>query len=195
MENFKKGREVFLRLIVSILYFFKIDIMFNKLIRLKHAIQIKRYEILSNQRINFVSQGEGGLNIVGDVKKFKISPTSHLKSNTYIECNGGVKIGKYFHTGRDLVILSTNHNYHGCMIPYDETCVKKSVVIEDFVWFGIGVKVLPGVTIGEGAIVGMGSVVTKDIPPFAIVGGNPAKVLKYRDIEHFKKLKKEGKFY
>ena len=44
-------------------------------------------------------------------------------------------------------------------------------------WIGVGCKILKGVTIGEGAVVGAGSVVTKDVPPFAIVGGNPAKVI------------------
>lgn len=157
--------------------------------------QVKRYEILFDQTINFISQGEGGLTINGSLNDFKISPTSHLKSNTYIECIGGVEIGKYFHTGRDLIILSTNHNYEGEKIPYDEVYIKKPVVIKDFVWFGIGVKILPGVTVGEGAIVGMGAVVAKDVPPYAIVGGNPAQIIKYRDSTSFEQLKKRGKVY
>jgi acetyltransferase-like isoleucine patch superfamily enzyme len=194
LENIKKGRAM-LNMILRLFVLIKIDKILNKIIRLKQMLEIKRYEILSNQKINFVSQGQGGLNIVGDIQNFKIAPTSHLKSNTYIECIGGVKIGEYFHTGKDLVILSTNHNYEGKSLPYDDTYIKKQVIIKDFVWFGIGVKILPGVTIGEGAIVAMGSVVTKDVPSCAIVGGNPAKVIKYRDIEKFNKLKKEKSFY
>jgi acetyltransferase-like isoleucine patch superfamily enzyme len=54
---------------------------------------------------------------------------------------------------------------------------------------------LGGVSIGEGAIVQAGAVVVKDIPPYAIAGGNPAKVFKYRDIDHFQKLKEEKKFH
>jgi chloramphenicol O-acetyltransferase type B len=54
------------------------------------------------------------------------------------------------------------------------------VVIEDDVWIGFGAIVLSGVRIGRGAIVAAGSVVITDVPPYAIVGGNPAKVLKYR---------------
>jgi len=184
-----------LNIIINIFYTLKIDLLFTKFVSLLNMIIIKRYEILSNQKINFVSQGNGGVHIVGDIRNFKIDFTSHLKSNTYIECIGGVTIGKYFHTGKDLTILSTNHNYEGSSIPYDETYMKKPVIIKDFVWCGIGVKILPGVTIGEGAIVGMGAVVTKDVPPYAIVGGNPAKIIKYRDIEKFEKLKKEGKVY
>ncbi len=55
--------------------------------------------------------------------------------------------------------------------------------------------ILPGTKIGEGAIIQGGAVVHGEIPPYAIAGGNPAKVFKYRDIEHFKKLKAEGKFH
>lgn len=52
--------------------------------------------------------------------------------------------------------------------------------IEDDTWIGFGAVVLSGVTVGRGAIVAAGSVVTKDVPPYAIVGGNPARVLSYR---------------
>ena len=183
--------DKFLKLLLLI----KVDKIMHKIIRLKEQLEVKKYEILSNQKINFVSQGEGGLKIVGDLKNFQIAPNSHLKSNTYIECIGGVEIGEYFHTGRDLVILSTNHNYESTKIPYDETYIKKKVIIKDFVWCGIGVKILPGVTIGEGAIIAMGAVVTKDVPPYAIVGGNPAKVIKYRDIEKFEILKEKKEYY
>jgi acetyltransferase-like isoleucine patch superfamily enzyme len=54
------------------------------------------------------------------------------------------------------------------------------IVVEDDAWLGMGVKVLDGVTIGKGAVVGAGAVVTKDVPPYAIVAGVPAKLLRYR---------------
>ena len=57
------------------------------------------------------------------------------------------------------------------------------IVIEKDVWIGVGATVLKGVTVGEGAVIAAGSVVTKDVPPYAIVGGVPAKVLKYRFTE------------
>ena len=66
------------------------------------------------------------------------------------------------------------------------------VVIEDNVWLGNRVIVLPGVTIGEGAIIQAGSVVVKDIPKYAIAGGHPAKVFSSRDKDHYEMLKKEG---
>ncbi|MNE13564.1 Maltose O-acetyltransferase [compost metagenome] len=119
-----------------------------------------------------------------------------MKSDTFIDCSGGVKIGKYFHTGKGLTIFSTNHNYNSSeAIPYDTTELKEPVEIKDFVWCGANVTIVPGVTIGEGAVIAGGSVVTKDVPDYAIVGGNPAKVIKYRDIDTFLDLKKRKRFY
>ena len=94
-----------------------------------------------------------------------------------------------------MTIMLGSHNYdHGTMIPYDDTYTKKNVVIDDFVWVGSNVIICGNIHIGEGAIIGIGSVVVKDVPRGAIVGGNPAKIIKYRDMDHFENLKREGKF-
>lgn len=61
---------------------------------------------------------------------------------------------------------------------WDDTS-KKPIIIKKGAWIGARSIVLKGVTIGEGAVIGAGSVVTKDVPPFAVVGGNPAKIIKY----------------
>lgn len=106
-----------------------------------------------------------------------------------------ITIGDNFHSGIQCMIITDTHNYEGEAIPYDKTVISKEVVIEDNVWLGNRVIVLPGVTIGEGAIIQAGSVVVSDIPKYAIAGGHPAKVFKYRDIDHYEKLKKEGKFH
>ena len=81
------------------------------------------------------------------------------------------------------------------MLPYDDRYIVKDVFIDDNVWIGSDVTIMPGVHIGEGAIIGACSCVTKDIPPYAIVGGCPAKVIKYRDIDKYLRLKSEGKIY
>lgn len=112
-----------------------------------------------------------------------------------ISGTGKVHIGSYFHSGKYIRILTSNHNYKGEMIPYDETMVTKDVWIDDFVWLGESVMILPGVHIGEGAIIQAGSVVVKNIPSYAIAGGHPAKVFAWRNKEKFQKLKSENKVF
>ncbi|MEQ8715204.1 MAG: acyltransferase [Cyclobacteriaceae bacterium] len=113
-----------------------------------------------------------------------------------IRGNGTVSIGDNFHCGEECIILTDNHNYDkGTAIPYDSTYLVKETIIEDNVWLGSRVILLPGVHLGEGCIVQAGSVVTRSVPKFAIVGGNPAKQFKTRDVEHYNRLKSEKKFH
>ena len=113
-----------------------------------------------------------------------------------IEGGGKVVIGDNFHSGTECLFITQIHNYDtGTAIPYDSTYILKEIHIEDNVWLGSRVILLGGVTLGEGAIIQAGSCVVSDIPPCAIAGGHPAKVFKYRDIEHYQRLKKEGKFH
>jgi acetyltransferase-like isoleucine patch superfamily enzyme len=111
--------------------------------------------------------------------------------------NGAITIGNNFHSGGGCYIVTENHDYdNGDTIPYSgEHSIEAPIVIKDNVWLGINVIILPGVTIGEGAIVQAGSVVVKDIPAYGVAGGHPAKVFKNRDIEHYEKLKAEKKFF
>lgn len=184
-----------MRFILLFLQVIKFDYFFDKFSLINSKIKIKKYESIMGQKLNFVPQGSYNISILGDLKKFKIHETSHLKSDTIIETSGGLQIGKYFHTGKGLTIFTSNHNYNGVKIPYDEVSIYKPVIIKDFVWIGANVTILPGVIIGEGAVVGGGSVITKNVPDFAVVGGNPAKIIKYRDIENFKLLKSQGRFF
>lgn len=108
---------------------------------------------------------------------------------------GSVDIGDYFHSGVDCMIITSNHNYEGDKIPYDSENINKTVKIGDCVWLGNRVLIVGDVTIGEGAIIAAGSVVVKDVPPCAIVGGNPAKIIKYRDKEHYYALKEKGSYH
>ena len=114
-----------------------------------------------------------------------------------IEGNGPVKIGNYFHSGSECLMVTQSHNYDkGQYIPYDNTFTEnEGIEIEDFVWLGSRVMLLPGTKIGEGAIIQGGAVVHGEIPRYAVAGGNPAKVFKYRDKEHFEELKAKGMFY
>lgn len=108
--------------------------------------------------------------------------------------NGRLVIGDNFHSGRDILVLTSIHNYEGDSLPYDKTSINKDVFIEDNVWIGSRVIILGGAKIREGAIIQAGSVVTGEIPKCAIAGGHPAKPFSFRDKEHYEKLKSEGKF-
>lgn len=109
--------------------------------------------------------------------------------------SGGIIIGNNVSFGPEVVIWSSNHNYYAPkLLPYDKNLVPKQIIIEDNVWICTRACIAPGVVIHEGAVIAMGAVVTKNVPKGAVVAGNPAKIIKYRDMDIYEKLKKENKF-
>lgn len=118
-------------------------------------------------------------------KNADFSHKSTIGNNSGIGINaklGIVHIGNNVMMAPECVIITSNHKFDRLDIPMCEQGAEpdKPVYIEDDVWIGYRVTILPGVKIGKGAIVGAGAIVTKDVPENAIVGGNPARVIKYR---------------
>lgn len=110
-----------------------------------------------------------------------------------INGDGKVFIGDNFHSGTECLVITQNHNYDlGESLPYDNTYIIKNVTIGKNVWLGSRVILLPGTILEDGCIVQAGSVVHGKIPKLAIVGGNPAKVIKYRDENHYIRLENAG---
>ena len=92
---------------------------------------------------------------------------------------GPVCIGNHVNLAQGIVVTALNHNFNDETKRIDEQGVStKSVVIEDDVWIGANAVVLPGVTIGQHSVVAAGAVVTQDVPPYTVVAGVPAKVVK-----------------
>lgn len=90
---------------------------------------------------------------------------------------GEITIGNYVTTGQHCVLAGMNHNYEDLDTPIDlQGCYADPVIIEDDVSIGAHAIILPGVRIGTHTYIGAGSVVTRSIPPYSIVAGNPAKV-------------------
>lgn len=95
--------------------------------------------------------------------------------------HGGLSIGNGVRIAAHSVIIPSNHNFNNPDIPiYQQGVTKKGIKIGDDVWIGANVTILDGVTIGNGSVIAAGSVVNKDVPPFAVVGGVPIRILKTR---------------
>lgn len=118
----------------------------------------------------------------------------HIGEGAFIKNDGGLIIGDNVHISRNLTIYTTNHDYQGKRLPYDETQIDKPVIIERNVWIGMNVNITPGVRIGEGSIVALGSTVSQDVPKLTVVGGNPAKMIKQRNVEHYQDLNNRNSF-
>lgn len=94
---------------------------------------------------------------------------------------GPLKIGNDVMMGPDVMIFTQNHENERTDIPMRlQTAPKKPVEVGDDVWIGARAIILPGITVGRGSIIGAGSVVTKNIPEYAVVGGNPARIIRMR---------------
>lgn len=97
--------------------------------------------------------------------------------------NGECQIGNYVMMGTDVVVITRNHSFGRTDVPmmHQGFGEERPVVIGSDVWIGDRVIILPGVHIGDGSILAAGAVVTHDVPPYAIVAGVPAKVIKMRN--------------
>ena len=135
-----------------------------------------------------------------------VTYNGHLSRNTVVGCNtsissisilgeGSVVIGDNVSLGPNLTIQTQNHKYESDLLPYGQGFDAKDVYIDDCVWIGMNVMLLPGTHIGEGAIIQAGSVVHGEIPSCAIAGGNPAKVFAWRDKDRYAELCSEKKFF
>lgn len=135
---------------------------------------------------------------ISSPNKLSIGSNTWIGENLFAKCEGGLIIGNGVIISRGVEIWTANHNYDSedlKSLPYDRRFILKPVNIGDNVWIGSRVTIIPGVPIGEGAVIGAGAVVTHDIPPLAVAGGNPAKVIKYRNQEVYEKLKSEKRIY
>lgn len=115
----------------------------------------------------------------------EIGDNSTIGINSYIGgigSGGKLVIGNNVMMARDIIILTRTHNFENVYEPMNTQGGENFIVtIGDDVWIGARVIILPGIKIGNGAIIGAGAVVTKDIPQYSIVGGVPAKLIRTRN--------------
>lgn len=114
------------------------------------------------------------------VNSMKIGKNVYINTNCLAMARGGITIEDGVQIAANVQLLTNNHD------PYERqvlTC--KPIHIKEHVWIGAGATILPGICIGKNAIVGAASVVTKDVPDYAVVVGNPAKIVKMLEPEKF----------
>ena len=126
-----------------------------------------------------------GCFIVGNL--INIGKNSVINRGTYLDGRVRLTIGNNVNISNYCYIQTLTHDPHSS----DFKCLLEPVTIENNVWIGAKAIVLTGVKIGEGAVIGAGAVVTKNIPPYTIAVGSPAKVIKKRA----RKLRYKTKFF
>ena len=118
-----------------------------------------------------------------DMGKISVGANTGFNRNVHINASvgGEISIGADCLIGPNVVMRTAGHRFEDLELPIrKQGHILKDITINDNVWIGSNAVILGGVVIGEGAVIGAGAVVTKDVPPFAVVGGVPARILKYR---------------
>ncbi len=146
-----------------------------------------------NRAIWRISNRHNDTELISLTDKSKISVGNHSYGDLHIVQFGNTSrltIGNYVSIGQDVVfILDADHfTDHVSTFPFkvktigedNEATGKGNIIVHDDVWIGFGSTILSGIEIGQGAVIGARSVVTKNVPQYAIVAGNPAKIIRYR---------------
>lgn len=116
---------------------------------------------------------------IGNAKNISIGKHCHINENVFIQ---GATIGNFVMIAPNVAILNGTHKFDRVDVPMIMQGEEKELnpIIEDDVWIGRNAAVMPNIRIGRGSIIGAGAVVTKDVEPFSIMGGVPAKLIKKR---------------
>ena len=112
----------------------------------------------------------------------RLGDNANIGPYAWIGCSGYIEIGARVLMGPRVNLLAENHNFDVSDVPIKSQGVtRQPIVIEDDCWLGAGSSVLAGVTVGHDSVVAAGAVITRDVPPYSVVGGVPARVLRTRD--------------
>lgn len=114
--------------------------------------------------------------------RVSVGAYSSIGERTWVYAKEAIHIGKNVCIGNDVKLLTGTHDITSRHFDF----LAKPICIEDNAWIATGSMVLPGVVIGEGAVIAAGSVVTKNVEPWTVVGGNPARFIKKRILKESK---------
>jgi len=114
--------------------------------------------------------------IPGNLRKLSIGDYSYISKDVVLALHSNIKIGSFVAINSGVKLLTGSHDVND----RDWKLISKSIVINDYAWLATGALILPGVEIGKGAVIGAGAVVRHNVPDYAVVIGNPGRVVGYR---------------
>jgi acetyltransferase-like isoleucine patch superfamily enzyme len=149
----------------------EINCLSKKGMRFGERVTIGKYAIIRPSNVYGGEIGDG----------LEVGNHSNIGPYSYIGCSGFIKIGNHVMISPRVSIYAENHVFQDPnILMKDQGVRKQDVVIEDNCWIAANSIILAGVTIGEGSVIAAGSVVTHDVPPFSVVAGVPARIIKKR---------------
>jgi len=145
-------------------------------------------EFISPHTISFKGSVSVGKNSFFTAEDGSIAVGNNTAFNMNVHINasvgGAIRIGEYCLCGPNVVMRTANHRFDNpSLFIRQQGHEVEDITIEDDVWIGANAVILGGVSIGKGAVIGAGAVVTEDVPSMAVAVGVPAKVIKFRDEE------------
>lgn len=155
----------------------RLRLLVKKFLLSRKGVKVYNNTVFSGTIFKGTATIEPYCRLIGDPE---IQVGNNFYLNAFCHLLGEITIGENVMIGPKTVIWGRDHGISISSPMNSQPHIRKPIVIKNDVWIGAGAIILKGVTIHEGAIVGAGSLVTKDIPAFAIAVGNPAKVIKYR---------------
>lgn len=137
--------------------------------------QYRQMDIGENSRINLGVQ-------ISNPQNMKIGNNTYINGGVFsIGANSRICIGSNCLISYNVHLRTISHHYENKdKLIRMQGEYEKNIVIEDDVWIGYGAQIMPGVTVKHGAVIGAGAVVTRDVGPYTVVGGVPAKIIKIR---------------
>jgi acetyltransferase-like isoleucine patch superfamily enzyme len=126
--------------------------------------------------------------------KISMGANVNIGPRALLDATGGICLGDGCILAPEVMVFSRSHNFDQDVqaLPFDNVVLVAPVHIGRYVWIGTRAIILPGVSIGDGAVIGAGAVVAKDVPSFAVAVGNPARVVRFRDRGRFEELAQES---